>query len=199
MHRVIRFGSFVATFLAASALGPEPTHAQAETAKFEITDLKQETLEPSYRGKAAMVEGNLAPGEEDHFTLADISTFAPTSVTLIAKDPSKPVSMRFGKFGWAENEGGATTDSAGEALSQFRTQGDLLITVAAKNGGEYDMLVWTGDDVPPPMKPVLVAPSEADGTGWFGSKWLLALLAAIALGAGAWFLLKRRKAGKATP
>lgn len=183
--------------IAATALlaGPAPLMAQAQKSDFQVTDLRQESLEPEYRGKAVMADGSLAAGAEDHFTVADASAFAPTAVTLITKDPAKPMTVRLGKFDWKEDFGGGTTDGSGSTMAKFRTQGDLLITVSAPQGGDYSLLVWSGDDVPPPTEPVLVSPSEAGGGGLFANKALLAGLAVLLLGGIGWFVMRSRRKG----
>ena len=180
--------------LAAIALhASAPVLAQAQKADFEVTEITMDPLPDPDAGHVAMYDGVLAPGEQDHLILSNLSIFQPVKVIVTAKDPARPVSLRLGKFGWDEKEGGGTTDQRGGFSTQFRTQGDLLFSVAAPKGGDYTLTVWRGIEVPPPMEPVLVPPSEADTGLSTTAKLLIGLLALTALGGGDWFIRKRKE------
>jgi hypothetical protein len=159
---------------------------------FPVTALELAPLEAPYTGTLARVDGQVAAGEEDHFTVANLSIFQPAAVHVVAMDPARPVTLRLGKVEWKENVGGGSTDAEGGFVAKFRTQGDLLLSVSAPNGGDYRLMVWAGPEAPPPMEPILVPADEADAMPWWRSKLLLGVLAVLVVGGLGW-LLGRRK------
>jgi hypothetical protein len=140
----------------------------------------------------AMVDGRLEGGKRDRFTISNLSIFQPMKVSVVAAEIGRPVTLQLGKFDWKENFGGGPTGSAGSVVKQFKTQGDLLLTVTGGEGAGYRLIVWAGDEVPPEMEPVLVPQSEAGGGGW--TRYALIALALAALAGAAWWFTRKRRA-----
>lgn len=163
-----------------------PSGAGATPAVIDL-ELREATGLPS--GKAAMAEGD-ATVNGDRFTVANLSIFQPVAVTLLAANPADDLRLKLGKFNWDENFQGGSTRGSGQYTVKFRTQGDLLLSVAAPQpAGRYTLLIWAGDEITPEMEPVLVPASQAGG--W--QRYLPWAAGALALGALAWFLSRRRK------
>ena len=159
---------------------------------FPVTALELAPLETPFTGTLARVDGQVAAGEEDHFTVANLSIFQPAAVHVVAADPARPVTLRLGKVEWKENVGGGSTDAEGGFVTKFRTQGDLLLSVSAPQGGDYTLMVWAGPEAPPPMEPILVPAGAAGASPWWRNNLLLGALAVLVVGGIGW-LLGRRK------
>ncbi len=179
-------------WLLAAALFAAGGAAAQQDPGFPVTALELAPLEAPYTGTLASVNGQVGAGEEDHFTVANLSNFQPAAVHVVALDPARPVTLRLGKVEWKEDVGGGSTDAEGGFVTKFRTQGDLLLSVSAPQGGDYRLMVWAGPEAPPPMEPVLVPADEADALPWWRNKLLLGALAVLVVGGFGW-LLGRRK------
>ena len=166
--------------------------AQTRDDGFKVTELQPAPLEAPKVGKLALAEGTLA-GNEQHFTLSNLSIFQPVAVVVIAEDPTHPVTLRLGKFDWKEDFKGGKTGSDGRVVAAFRTQGDLLVTVGAPDAAAYTLAVWVGEEAPPPMKPLLVPAGDADGGGWREHKLLLAIAGGLLILALGWFAGRRNR------
>jgi len=159
--------------------------------KAVATDIRLIELDEPNQGSMAMIDGRLEGGEPDRFTLGNLSIFQPVKVSLLAEDVGQPVRLALGKFDWKEDFGGAGTGSAGVFTKEFKTQGDLLLSVSGEAGAGYRLVIWAGDELPPEMDPVIVPASEAGGSGWM--KTALIAAGALALLAGGWFFMRNRR------
>jgi hypothetical protein len=166
--------------------------ASAQDPGFPVTSLELAPLQSPYVGSLAMADGTLAPGQEAHFTVSNLSIFQPAAVSVVATDPGKPVTLRIGKVEWKEDFGGGRTGDDGAFVAKFRTQGDLLLSVSAPEGGQYTLMAWAGAETPPPMEPVLVPPGKEDAPAWWKNKVLLAVLALLVVGGLGWALGRRK-------
>lgn len=178
--------------LFAAALAACGAAAAQQDPGFPVTALELAPLEAPYTGSLAMAENQLEAGGADHFTLSNLSIFQPTAVSVVAADPARPVTVRLGKFEWAEDFNGGATGADGHLMRAFRTQGDLLVTVTAPQGGSYTLSVWAGPETPPPMPPALVPADDLGGTPWWKNTMLLAVLALAVVGALGWMLGRRK-------
>ena len=155
------------------------------------TDLSLIDLDEPRNGSMAMVDGRIEGGKPDRFTIPNLSIFQPMKVSLLAEEIGKPVTLQLGKFDWKEDYGGGPTGSSGVVVKEFKTQGDLLLTVTGDEGAGYRLIVWAGDEVPPPMEDVIVPPSEADSGGLPVWAWAGPLV--LVLGAAGWWFLRNRR------
>jgi hypothetical protein len=179
--------------LAVSAVFAGP--ALAQTDQPQVTDLIPQEVPGLGQGKVAVVEGTAGP-EGDKFNVPTLSFFQPVSVTLAADRQGDDLKLKLGKFNWDESFMGGSTGSTGYHIDQFRTQGDLLITVTGdKAETPYRLVVWTGaEEGAADWSPVLVPPSQAGGGL---TKWLLIGLAVAGLAGAAFYFGRRGRKGAA--
>lgn len=133
-------------------------------------------------GKVAAVEGTAGPRGQK-LAVADLSVLQPVEVTLFAVDEHEDLRLDLSKFILDAPARTLSTKGTGYATARFRTQGDLQLTVTSPGGPRpYRLLVWAGDEAPPPV-PSLFAATDATGKGSDGPPmmWIIAgLLAVIA-------------------
>ncbi|HVF37389.1 MAG TPA: hypothetical protein VNA29_05545 [Sphingomicrobium sp.] len=154
------------------------------------TDISLIELDEPDHGSMAMIDGRIGTEQRDRYTLANLSLFQPVKVSLVAEDVGQPVTLQLGKFDWKEDFGGGPTGESGLVTEEFKTQGDLLLSVTGDQGAGYRLIIWAGQEVVPEMESVLVPASEAGG-GIPIWAWAVAALAAL-LGGGWWVMRKRR-------
>lgn len=143
-------------------------------------------------GTVGIVDGTTGP-QGSRFNVPGLSFFQPTSVTLVAGREGDDLRIRFGKFGWDEDFMGGSTGDAAYRIDRFRTQGDLLITVSAPSPGTpYRLIVWSGEETPPSLQPVVVPASDAGSRWGLPAKIAAAVVAAALLLGGAFHLGRKR-------
>ena len=192
MRRVGKWAAAKAVTSIAIAIGISGA-AAAQSENSQVTDLIPQEVAGLSQGKLAIVEGTAGP-QGDKFNVPTLSFFQPVSVTLAADRQGDDLKLKLGKFNWDESFMGGATGSAGYHIDQFRTQGDLLITVTGdKTETPYRLIVWTGaEEGAADWAPVLVPPSEAGG-GMM--KWLLIGLAAAAIAGLAFYFVRKGRKG----
>lgn len=143
-------------------------------------------------GNVGIVDGVAGPAGS-RFNVPGLSFFQPTSVTLLAGRKGDDVQLKLGKFGWDESFMGGSTGDAAYHIDRFRTQGDLLITVSAQaEGTPYRLIVWSGEETPPALEPVVVPASESQSRWGSIGKIAAAVLALLLLVGGVFYLGRRR-------
>ncbi len=125
------------------------------------TYLIQLKKEPSVKdGKIAYIKG-IATKKGDNLKLPGLSIDQEVRVVLISDNPSKKVAMELRKFYWTAPNRKGVTDSKGEYMERFRTEGDVYIKVYAfEDNVPIHLFVWVAEPKLPPMKPVLVPKSS---------------------------------------
>lgn len=139
-------------------------------------------------GRVAVVKGDA--GAQPHRFLVDgVNMNMPVVVVVRPLRKSDSVDLRLTKYGWDQilREGTAK----GEPLAfKFRTEGEFQIAVTSAAKTPYRLLVWTGDETEPELRPVVVKASEyqASSSGNSSSTmspvlWVIAiaLIAIVAL------------------
>jgi hypothetical protein len=130
-------------------------------------------------GKIAMIEGTAGP-QGMRFVAEYLSILQPIVVTVLSKDPNDDVRVALSKYRYDEADRTGTTKGEGMFTTQLRTQGDLKIVVSSQERKPFQLVVWAGDEVERPMKPVLVANrakvtgEEGWGIGGSAVTWVIA-------------------------
>lgn len=156
-----------------------PAHPALETHRLELNEI--DGLE---NGRLTLVEGESTP-DGHGFLLENLSILQPVAVTLFTADPEPAVDVTLAKYHWDNGLRSASTVEGTPVTFRIRTQGELRILVSGARPQPYKLLVWTGDEVEPPMEPVVVSMDRyesrnADGGGFSTFQWMVvSLLAAI--------------------
>ncbi|OQA34537.1 MAG: hypothetical protein BWY57_00393 [Betaproteobacteria bacterium ADurb.Bin341] len=144
---------------------------------------KAESSLPS--GKFVAVQGSAGTAGEK-FVLENLSILQPVEVTLLAKDDRAELKLQLGKFDWKNPDRSGSTKGSGSATFHVRTEGDLKIQVSASQPETpYQLAVWVGDEVQPPMSPAFVSKERFKGKSLGGFDWGSPVLWIIALLLGA--------------
>jgi hypothetical protein len=111
-------------------------------------------------GKIAMVEG--ATELAGHlFVVESLTILQPVTITVIAKNAADDIRLELFKYFWDKPAREGSTKVAGHHTFKIRTQGELgIVVTSAQERRPYQLIVWAGDEVRPPMKPVLVSTSR---------------------------------------
>lgn len=176
----------------AVALVAEVVLAQSPTPQVYRLELKE--MKGIEHGKAAVVKGEAGP-EPHRFLVEGLTMNMPVVVLLRPVRPDDSVGIRLTKYAWDQplREGVAE----GEPLAlKFRTEGEFQISVSTQKAGTpYRMMVWTGDEVEPDLRPVVVKASEygleEEGSGMPPVLWMIAGLLAIGVALLAVLLFRR--------
>ncbi len=154
--------------------------------------LELKNTEGVEHGKTAVVKGET--GAQSHRFLVDgLNMNMPVTVLVRPVRSGDEVTMRLTKYAWNQplREGTAK----GEPLGfKFRTEGEFQIAVTASKPTPYRLLVWSGEEVKPELRPVVIKASEFEGsaTGISPVMWVIAgalVVIAVLLG----MLVLRRK------
>lgn len=198
-HRVCSlFQPILQTVICASLVfGAATAGAQDEKAierqVTAVTDPKAFRIEfkesPSLEhGKVALIEGVAGP-EGVRFVAEYLSILQPIVVTALAKSPDDDVRVALSKYRYDEADRSGTTKGKGIYTTRLRTEGDLKIVVSAPEPTPFQLVVWAGDPVELPMKPVLVSNparvrGESAGLALGGSvvTWVIAVSLVVIAG-----------------
>ena len=175
--------------------------AAAPPSEPKVLKIEPHAWEGSRHVKVARIE-SAADEKGEHFLLSGLTTLQPVAVGVEAKNPGDIFTLTLFKDGWKDPKREVSTSTAPLAVSEFRTYGDARILVTSASGKKpFVLRVVVGDEVRRPMKPAYVPMDEyrirhPEAFSPWRSPWVLAGIGiAIALtAAGAYFVLKRRKA-----
>jgi len=139
-------------------------------------------------GKFVAVQGNAGSGGEK-FLLENLSLLQPVEVTLLSNAPENDLNLQLSKFDWKKAERSGSTKGSGSRTFQIRAEGDLKILVSSPQGEKpYQLAVWVGDEIKPPMPPAFVGKENFKKVGAAGGfdlgnpvLWVIALLLAAIL------------------
>ncbi len=117
--------------------------------------------DPSVKSGKIAYLGGVATKKGDNLKLPGLSIDQEVRVVLISDNPSKKAGMELRKFYWAKPNRKGVTNSKGEYMERFRTEGDVYIKVFAfEDNVPVHLFVWVSEPKLPPMKPVLVPKSS---------------------------------------
>lgn len=151
---------FVASAAAQDAAAARQALAVNDPSAFRIEFKPHPDLE---NGKIAMAEGTAGP-EGVRFVAEYLSILQPIVVTVLAKDATDDVRVALSKYRYDEADRSGTTKGQGIYTTKLRTQGDLKIVVSSPERKPFQLVVWAGNEVKRPMKPVIVS-NRAKVTG----------------------------------
>ena len=158
---------------------------------------KAESSLPS--GKFVAVQGNAGTAGEK-FILENLSILQPVEVTLLAKDDKAELNLQLSKFDWKNPDRSGSTKGTGSATFHVSTQGDLKIQVSASQSETpYQLAVWVGDELQPPMPPAFVPKERFKGRSLGGFDlgspvlWVIALLLAAILAVLVFIMFRGKK------
>lgn len=160
----------------AAAHAADPTPPSAST-------LKLETNPEIAAGKIAIVQSEVG-AEPDRYIVENLTILQPVQVVVVTKKAGDSVKVQLSKHRWDQVEQEAITGATGAATFMFRTEGDLKITVTAPDGAcRYQLAVWAGDALKPPMQSPFVSMAAFKKTspaaGGLGSSPVLWVIAAL--------------------
>lgn len=153
-----------------SSLGLAADAPQIRSYRLELK--KMDGIE---HGKAAVVKGE-AGSQPHRFVVEGLNMNMPVTVLLRPVRSSDEVTMHVTKYAWDQplREG---TAKGGPLAVKFRTEGEFQISVTARKPTPYRLLVWTGDEVKPELRPVVVKASEFQGAKSGSSSLVLWVIA----------------------
>ena len=144
-------------------------------------------------GTAFLLQGSVGTGG-DRYYVEHLTMFQPAMVILMAADAGKPVNLNLSKYRFDQTDWSGQTDARGAVAHQFRTQGELKMTITpagSEQGADYFLIVWAADlpkpDLPPPT--VLMGSADADA----GMPLWQMVLAGLGLLVVAAALLRRKR------
>jgi hypothetical protein len=190
MMRVRMKAIYLLTILAGSML---PAVAQSPEEQIPVYRLDLRKVEDIPEGMAALVAGD-ASSRPDRFFLDNLYMLKPVSVTVRAVNPGSVVNVKLTKEKWEDVLREGSTGADNQVNFKFRTQGQFQISITSPEPKTpYKMVVWVGNDIVPPSKPIFVPASNFNESGtptwvwWAGGGAGLVILFLV-------FLLMRRKA-----
>lgn len=130
-------------------------------------------------GKTAVVKGEA--GSQPHRFLVDgLNMNMPVTVLLRPVRENDAVTLRLTKYAWNQplREGTAKGEPIG---FKFRTEGEFQIAVSAEKPTPYRLLVWTGEETKPELRPVVIKASEYERASSEGGSALVLWVIAGAL------------------
>lgn len=94
-------------------------------------------------GKFTAAEG--ATDEEGiRFVLNDNKFDQPVVLSVVAKDPSKPITVKMASETWDQIHREVVTDEQGGYTGSFRGEGLMAFWLTGPEGAEYELAVWVG-------------------------------------------------------
>jgi hypothetical protein len=185
----------VALLVAATAAG-RPASAQPPPAPQSPPQVYQLTLEPApeiKNGRLAAVQGT-AGAAGVKLLVGGLSILQPAAVMLIAQRPSDDLRIELTKFTAGAPVRSGSTKGEGVSTFEFRTEGDVQITVTSPDGPKpFRIVAWAGDEVTPDLPSIFTpvktattqAPAPAAPAGEGGPRTVLWVIAgALALCVG---------------
>lgn len=160
--RQVLLGSVLALV---SALNP--LHALAEDVPGDPTagalKLDANKGEAMGGGKLTLLEGSAKAASPTAFSLEGLSVMQPVVITLLTRKPTTGVKLEARKpFSSTTEVKSATSNARGVAQLTLRAQGDVLVRVSGKDGTAYQLAIWVGPELRPPMaSPFKPAKAEA--------------------------------------
>ena len=103
-----------------------------------------------------MAQGTAGP-DGVKFVAENVSILQPIVVTVLAKDPGDDVRLGLSKDRYDQADRTGTTKGTGIYTTRLRTQGDLKVVVSSPTPTPFQLVVWAGDEVTRPIKPIVVA------------------------------------------
>ncbi len=111
-------------------------------------------------GKIAAMSGT-ADSTGHHFIVDNLGVLQPSAVTLVAKNAGNDLTLTLCKDRWDKPERSGSTKGTGQLTFKFRTWGEVRILVQSNGApAPYDLIVWAGDDLKPPVPSAFVPMSQ---------------------------------------
>jgi hypothetical protein len=149
--RICASAGFAALALACAAM---PGWAQGQAAAGDPTEgafkLDLSKASPLHGGKWLLLEGR-AGAKPAKFSLEGLGVMQPVVLSLVTKPPTAGVQLAASKPWSKAPPSTARSDAKGKAQLSFRVQGDALIQVQSQTEVPYQMMVWVGPELRPPL------------------------------------------------
>jgi hypothetical protein len=156
---------FAVALLVATTAG-RPARAQPPPAPQDPPQVFQLKLAPApeiKNGRIAAVQGT-AGAAGVKLLVGGLSILQPAAVMLIAQRPSDDLRIELTKFTADAPVRSGSTKGEGVCTFEFRTEGDVQITVTSPDGPKpFRFVAWAGDEVTPDL-PSIFAPVTAATT-----------------------------------
>jgi hypothetical protein len=151
---------FACILVVVTLLVPGPARAQSPQPKvFGITLREDPNVKPGHVGA---VEG-VTDQKGHRFLVENLDVLQPIAVTLVAREPSRPLKLQLIKYDWDKPDRSGVTDTDGVVTFRIRTQREMKILVTSETPQEvpYYLVIWIGDEIQPEMGKILV-PRKGD-------------------------------------
>lgn len=111
-------------------------------------------------GKIVALEGK-TDTVAHRFVVQGLKITEPVSVMVTATNPGDDLQVQLAKYSFDHPDRSGSTKTDRSQLFRLRTEGDLKISISGPQAGmPYQLLVWKGDQIQPPLDPVLLPPAE---------------------------------------
>lgn len=150
------------------------------------------------KGTAVLLQGVTGP-QGDKFFIEHLNITQTVSVILMAARPeTQPLTLSLSKYRFDQSDRNGVTGPSGMVAYDFRTQGELKISVKPQNDGQrapYFLIAWASDDLEPgDLRPIVV--SAAGLSGGSTPSWLLITGAAVVGAALVFVAMRLRRSGQ---
>ena len=187
----------LAALLSSTAIA-EPADMSKDKIPHQTLTFKQEA---GLDGDIVRAEGVVGP-EEKRLLIKGFDVMRPVSVTVLARDISKPIQAGIHRWFWKEPDVSGNTGNSGQWVFEGRLHKEIGIKLQADRPSEYYVLIWQGEAVDP-NSVVMVQPAsklegnnteDGDDPGFF----MMAVVALLAIAVVLLAVLVLRRGGSSS-